>query len=377
MKIVFFNYLPLEYGGGLARAYIDTAVGLLKRNKNLEISIVTLNTQLAAHIGRIYSLYFGANPLSKKIKQSDSAVLKKTLGNVTYHQAGSLKELRLVFRQHDVIYSKNDIMEAFLLKFFVGYFHLPPVIIGFHTPVYYEMPDSLQMKIHNLMYSPLFYDYLLSGATAFHVLNDFDYKLLARRFPRKPIYKIHNPFDTKKFTYEKKEKNNKQAKLLWVGRLTREKGADELIKIIEETHNKINIRWTIIGIGELLPEIAALQEKFDTVTYVPSVAYNDMPPVYRNHDIFVMTSKCECFPYVLLEAQASGLPVIAYNIHGVNDIVDKKTGVLVPKNIEFAPYLIEMIEKNNFSQKSIAENIGKKFDYEQNYKNLYKMFMSI
>jgi glycosyltransferase involved in cell wall biosynthesis len=83
------------------------------------------------------------------------------------------------------------------------------------------------------------------------------------------------------------------------------------------------IRATIAGEG---PERATLERKAADLGLVPDVvefrgAIPDMVPLYRDSDIFVLTSDWEGTPNVLLEAMASGLPVIASRVGGVPDIV--------------------------------------------------------
>jgi glycosyltransferase involved in cell wall biosynthesis len=55
----------------------------------------------------------------------------------------------------------------------------------------------------------------------------------------------------------------------------------------------------------------------------------DMAPVYREADLLVMTSKHEGTPNVLLEAMASGLPIVATRVGGTPEIINDRRGLLV------------------------------------------------
>jgi glycosyltransferase involved in cell wall biosynthesis len=68
----------------------------------------------------------------------------------------------------------------------------------------------------------------------------------------------------------------------------------------------------------------------ESVEFRPAVG--DMGPVYRDADIFLLTSDWEGTPNVVLEAMASGLPVVATRVGGVPEIVRHgETGLLVDR----------------------------------------------
>ncbi|HVA16726.1 MAG TPA: glycosyltransferase family 4 protein, partial [Candidatus Dormibacteraeota bacterium] len=69
----------------------------------------------------------------------------------------------------------------------------------------------------------------------------------------------------------------------------------------------------------------------DRVSVVPFVSRNEMPAVYASHDIFVFPSLVEGMPLTLLEAMASGMPVVTTISSGMQDVVeDGFNGLLVP-----------------------------------------------
>jgi glycosyltransferase involved in cell wall biosynthesis len=123
-------------------------------------------------------------------------------------------------------------------------------------------------------------------------------------------------------------------KLLAVGRLVKEKRMDRFVNLIAELRQRSAkpIHATIVGTGplkqqlerqaselELLPGIIELKEP------VP-----DMKSIYQQADILVLTSDFEGTPNVVLEAMASGLPVVATRVGGVPEVIqNEKTGYLV------------------------------------------------
>ena len=64
---------------------------------------------------------------------------------------------------------------------------------------------------------------------------------------------------------------------------------------------------------------------------VPFVKRDDMPAIYLAHDIFVFPSLVEGMPLTLLEAMATGMPVVTTSSSGMADVVqDGVNGLLVP-----------------------------------------------
>jgi glycosyltransferase involved in cell wall biosynthesis len=79
---------------------------------------------------------------------------------------------------------------------------------------------------------------------------------------------------------------------------------------------------------------AAELDLTDAVTFVGSVPQADLPALYRAADVFALSSDFDNSPNVVLEAMASGLPVVATDVGGVREFVAEGVGgaVVPPGN---------------------------------------------
>jgi glycosyltransferase involved in cell wall biosynthesis len=91
-------------------------------------------------------------------------------------------------------------------------------------------------------------------------------------------------------------------------------------------------KFLVVGDGELKKTLEALsfQLGISNSTVFTGLRF-DMPDILRTLDLFVHTSLNEGLGRVIVEAMASGVPVIASNVGGVPDVVlPNITGILVP-----------------------------------------------
>ena len=122
--------------------------------------------------------------------------------------------------------------------------------------------------------------------------------------------------------------------LLFVGRITPEKGIKELVSAFAEIVNKdSNIFLVFVGPFESSGKNIVEQVKDVNVRKnIKIVGYSDEPEKYMAlADLLCLPSYREGFGTVVIEAAAMGTPTIGTDIYGLSDaIVDGKTGVLVP-----------------------------------------------
>jgi glycosyltransferase involved in cell wall biosynthesis len=125
-------------------------------------------------------------------------------------------------------------------------------------------------------------------------------------------------------------------RLLFVGRLEPYKGIETLLEAAGQLRGRTsrNLALDLVGDGSLrdhLPEVARRLGLQDMVRFCGLAPPDRMPDVYRQADVFVLPSIVEGMPNVILEAMASGLPVVATRIPGSDELVEPgRTGFLVP-----------------------------------------------
>ncbi len=142
---------------------------------------------------------------------------------------------------------------------------------------------------------------------------------------------IRIPFgvNTSFFSLKRKGKTD-NFRVLYVGRLEFLKGIQYLLKAWDIL--KLG-QAELVLVGRVLPEVEPLLEKYsaDSVRVVGNVAQDAMPGVYQSADVVVFPSICDAFALVILEAMASGVPVIASDHTGGPDIItDGEDGFIVP-----------------------------------------------
>ena len=151
------------------------------------------------------------------------------------------------------------------------------------------------------------------------VLNKADCNKWRRWLP-KTIY-IYNPST---ITCEQATTcENKQA--IAVGRLNIQKGFDYLIDAWERVHQKYpDWQLDIFGEGALRSDLQAkIQEKgLANIINLKGVT-NDIVKEYQKHSIYLMSSRSEGFPLVLIEASSCGLPIVSFDCpSGPSEIVE-------------------------------------------------------
>ena len=212
-------------------------------------------------------------------------------------------------------------------------------------------------------------------------------KIFNREYPIIPM-----GVDVARFAKTKKNKNkSSKFTILFVGRLSEEKGLKYLLKAAVKLKKHKDVEFLIVGDGPLhrwLAKFIKDNNLSESVHLKGWVNQTDLPKIMKNSDIFVGPSVVgdngsqEAFGIVYVEAAAAGLPVIATNVGGIADVVvNEKTGFLVPQKDSDA-LLTKILElKDNPDLRRTmginAEKHAENFSWDKRSKQYKEVFISV
>ncbi|HWU77078.1 MAG TPA: glycosyltransferase, partial [Rhodanobacter sp.] len=145
---------------------------------------------------------------------------------------------------------------------------------------------------------------------------------LRTQFPHRAadIHACLNGADEAFFQIDRAVSDDAGLRVLAVGNLIRLKGFDVLIEAVARTRHREQMHVCIVGGGperEPLLALAASRGVSSCFTFAGTVPATDMPKRISEADVFVLSSRSEGRPNVVVEALAGGLPVISTDLEGV------------------------------------------------------------
>jgi glycosyltransferase involved in cell wall biosynthesis len=193
---------------------------------------------------------------------------------------------------------------------------------------------------------------------------------------------IHNIVDVDKFEIIR-QKHDASLNIGFLGSLkNNNKGLDLLLKSASLLERK-DFFLHIGGNGILLDSYKKMAKEFGIETkckFYGEIERNEIADFYSKLDLFVLPSRYETFGIVLIEAMASGVPVISTKCGGPQEIVTPSNGILIQKeNIEeLKSAIISMSENSGFYNKKAIRNYTKEnFGQEAFVKQISNLYQEI
>jgi glycosyltransferase involved in cell wall biosynthesis len=200
------------------------------------------------------------------------------------------------------------------------------------------------------------------------VANSNGLRHLAKTFDsRFEISMIPNGVDLE--LYKAADRDWSFPRLLSVGRIVHQKGLDLAMHALGGL-KELNWEWRIAGDGPQIQVLQSLAQELgisDRVVFLGWQSREQMMESYKKSNVFLFPSRHEGMPNALLEAMASGLPVIATCIAGNEELViDGKTGYLVSsEDIEALRNVLKTILNNSALRQQMG--VASRRRVEENY----------
>jgi glycosyltransferase involved in cell wall biosynthesis len=217
--------------------------------------------------------------------------------------------------QPDLIHAHG--VKAALLSLFAFPKAPPPVLVTYHN-LWHGGPLTFPLRM------------LAPRAAGSIAVSDAVRDSLSRfGVTPKALTVIRNGVDPQAFAPPPERTPDRPFTVLFMGRLTEEKGASVLLSAVEGLDASQNLRFQVAGDGPLRSRVVEHAGRSQVLTYLGQV--EDVASAYRGADLVVMPSLSEGLPMTALECMASGLPLIASRVGGLPEVVvDHETGLLIP-----------------------------------------------
>lgn len=275
------------------------------------ISVKYLNIHRSGNIFYTITKFFKViYRLTKIIKQESSCTI---LSFMDYANVVSIISNWLSRKKNKVIICVHSFPTAQMHEYAANFWEK---IIGLLIRKFYNKADSII-------------------AVSKHVCNDLveNFKIDKSR-----IHIIHNPIDLNKINslsnkdvFEKLFTEDVPI-ILSVGRLSKEKGFEYLLKAFSLLKERSNARLVILGEGKEEANLKKLSKELGIDKHVLFLGFKDNPYKYmKRSTIFVFPSLYESFGIAMVEAMSCGVPVIATKSYeGIENIIEQeRTGLLV------------------------------------------------
>ena len=264
----------------------------------------------------------------------------------------------------------NDILKSNQLN---GSWILLIAKLLYKKPIYIRTGFDLYefaKKNKNVFLQKLFYLYLtwfaIKYSDLYSVTSQKDKNNLINLFPKinKEIAVRPNWVTIERYS---NLENRFEKKLLCIGRLEKQKNFPALFKVIEN----LNLELDIIGQGTQKEALSKLKDELGlSVNFINPMTNSELFNYYKKYRFFIISSKFEGNPKVLLEAMGAGCIVIGNKIDSIKElIIDKRDGFIFDFEVDTSDHFMNIIDEKFETLQLISETAHKKIVDNNSFDN--------
>lgn len=310
-KLRILQFGPTAYRGGVAVAIADLCLGLAKEGH--EVGLIcnggTVLDRLEAS---------GVKIFTRKSVGGTKAILKEAIPT-----ARILRKFN-----PDIVHAHGR--GPSLVSTVAGRY---PDVFTLHNSFFTKRASLIDSGVIRKLFSPMGRNIIVLNEAA------REYCRKELHIQNKRIYTVLNGVNSERFVpADPAHRETLRSRLgvekehilvLFVGRFHPQKQPEAVVKLAEVLRARGNdrVRFVMIGDGELKKSTAAMIAKLGLDDRITMLGFQDPLPAYQAADLFVMPSLYEGFPISMLEAMASGCPVLRSRTGGFLEAIQEgKTG---------------------------------------------------
>jgi glycosyltransferase involved in cell wall biosynthesis len=226
-----------------------------------------------------------------------------------------------------------------------------PIVTTFHTliPDYFEHYFFRSRIAKNLLWN--YFKNYFKYCDAVTAPSDMMVKDIKKRFNGNVIV-IKNGVDTERFNprnrsgvYSKYGIRRGDKVVLHVGRMSKERNLEELITAFKKISGKMpDVKLVMVGKGPIQEKLTSMAAGDKNIIFTGFVPDEMLPKLFASAYIFISPSKTDVYPLILLEACASGIPLIGTKYGGVGHIINGNIGMKYGSAAELEKQLIGILD---------------------------------
>ncbi|GGF25886.1 mannosyltransferase [Halobacillus andaensis] len=290
----------------------------------------------------------GQGELEQQIKNKDRFLPLSRRDHIK-----NLRDLRKMILKNDI-----HVIHANSLRMVLYAISLQSMMKGHRFHIIYTKHNVTRLEQRNKI---LFNSLLNKHVDRILTVSEFEKNNLEKLgVEEAKVRTVYNGVDLNQFVYSTKKRTS-TFNVGILARLSEEKNHDLFMDIANHFRNDSHFQFHMAGDGPEKERIRnrILSEGLNNVNMMGGVS---KPETFiKEMDVLLLTSKREIFPMVILEAMASGTPIIAIDRGGISEaVIDRSTGFLIKQHdvVEYSQRIKEL-EENDLLREQICWNARK------------------